>query len=178
MLRLTLLLAALAISMPVLPSGWAWRDAGGRPLPDTAARKSVKGFGGWLLVTSDNDWERKWNASSGVPQFSEATTASEGDRLFVLIFFSNPHLSREGQAEITCDIDVERPDGSYSVHQTDTVCYNGNLAGPPTNVFLALPVIGFVGQHGDPSGKWMVHVLLRDKLGHVQLSLEANFHFE
>ena len=38
----------------------AWKDEQGRPLPNTDSRRSINGFGGWLLVTSDTDWRAKW----------------------------------------------------------------------------------------------------------------------
>jgi hypothetical protein len=162
--------------VPAFGQEWTWTDAQGTRVADVPARKSIKGFGGWLLVTSDQDWEQKWNThSGGPPQFTEATTVRKGSRIFVLIFFANPALSKAKEANVLCDIEVIRPDKSYSQRQREVVCFMGALDGPPTNLYLAVPVIGFVGEDTDPPGRWTVRVSVKDTIRGVKIPLEANF---
>ncbi len=113
-----------------------WRDENAHFAPNTEARNAVDGFGGWLLVTSDADWKQKWETSPNtVPHFVEAHTVARGKHVFILTFFANAKLTETGEADVTCDIDVVRPDGSSSVHQIDAVCFRGQLKGeiPPAS---------------------------------------------
>src|SRR5262245_19969818 len=102
----------LALLLPfawIVPSSgdeWKWKDAQGNRVLDVSARKAIHGLGGWLLVTSDQDWEQKWKTqSSDVPQFHEATTVRKGGRIFILILFANPALSKTKEADVLCDIE-------------------------------------------------------------------------
>ena len=153
-----------------------WIDRQGHSVPASPAQKSIGGFGGWVLVTPDADWEVKWNTPADTtPYFSEAKTVARGQRVFVLIFFANPQLNANRTADVTCDIDVTRPNGTSSMHQTDAVCFRGTLQTDPHHTYLAIPVIGFVGDPGDPAGRWLVAVKLKDNVRHVDLPLNTSF---
>jgi hypothetical protein len=153
-----------------------WRDEHGNFVPNTEARNAVAEFGGWLVVTSDSNWQAKWETSPGtVPTFTEAKTVARGKTIFILTFFANPKLSESGDADVTCDIDVIRPDGSSSVHQVDAVCFRGALRGPATNVYLSAPILNFVGEATDPAGKWSVRVTLKDYIRRVSVPLKTSF---
>src|ERR1700754_877472 len=94
-----------------------WKDQAQRTVEDTDARKSKDGFAGWVVVTSDADWKAKWQSPpETIPRFNEARSVKRGQSVFVLIFFSNP-LVANGTADVTCDIDLTRPDGTSSIHQ-------------------------------------------------------------
>lgn len=153
-----------------------WRDQQGRPAPNSDSRKTLNGFGGWLLVTSDADWQSKWNTQpDAVPSFKEVKTVGMGKQIFALTFFSNPQLNDAGNADITCDIDLIKPDSTSALHQSDTVCFKGKLKGKPNYLYLSAPVIGFVGEKGDPFGDWRVNITLKDNIRHVSLPLKASF---
>ena len=128
------------------------------------------------MVTPDQDWEEKWKTPSDtIPYFSETKSVSFGKKIFVLIFFSNPALSQNGEASVTCDLEVIRPNGTYSIQQSDLVCFKGVLNGPQTNLYLSAPVIVFVGESGDPPGKWEVRVTLKDQVKSTAMQLETSF---
>ncbi len=93
----------------------------------------------------------------------------------MLTFFANPKLTEKGVADVTCDIDVVKPDGTSSVHQVDAVCFRGDLGGPATNVYLSAPILNFVGEPNDPAGKWLVHITLKDNIRRVSLPLKTSF---
>jgi hypothetical protein len=171
-----LIVLFLAIAVLALANDRFWRDEHGKFLPGTESRNAVDGFGGWLVVTSDSDWQAKWETSSDtVPRFTEAKTVARGKTVFILTFFANPKLNENGDADVTCDIDVVKPDGTSSVHQVDVVCFRGALRGPPTNVYLSAPILNFVGESNDPAGKWSVRVTLKDNIRHVSLPLKTSF---
>ena len=101
--------------------------------------------------------------------------ATLGKKIFVLIFFANPAFSQKGEASVTCDLEVKRPDGTYSIQQPGLVCFKGVLDGPQANLYLSAPVIVFVGENGDPPGIWEVRVKLEDEVKSTTIQLETNF---
>ena len=154
--------------------GWVNRD--GTPVPDTDNLKSKKGFGGWVIVTPDEDWSEKWNTPpENVPHFNEASTVSYGDSITILIFIINPAVDKDGQVNIRCDIQVVRPNKTFSIDATDMECLVGSLQGNPRNVRLTAPVIKFVGEPGDPPGNWLVNINLVDKNRGVFIPLKTSF---
>ena len=153
-----------------------WKDSNGKPVPNSESRSSVKDFGGWLLVTPDTDWRSKWETPSDtMPKFNVASAVERGKQIVVLTFFSNPKLTKNGNADVRCDIDVIRPNGSFSVHQSDVTCFQGPLKGNPHNLYLSAPIINFVGDPEDPAGRWVVKVTLKDKIRNVALPLKTSF---
>jgi hypothetical protein len=153
-----------------------FHDQTGHVMPNTDSSKVVKGFGGMVIATSDADWKTKWETPSDTaPNFTVPASVPRGKRIFVLIFFGNPQLDNAGQADISCDIDVIRPNGTTSTHQTDAVCFKGALKGDPHNMFLSTQAIGFVGDPSDPAGKWQFRITLKDNIRHVELPLKTSF---
>jgi len=164
----------LQIQLRKLESGW--KDPLGRIQPDTESRKAANGFGGWLLVTADSDWETKWNTQAEtVPRFSEVRQTERGQPLYALTFFSNPKLTANGDADISCDIDLRKPDGSVSYQQTNATCFKGVLRGRPGYLYLSAPVVRFIGEQDDPHGEWQVRITLKDNVGRIQLPLQTSF---
>jgi hypothetical protein len=177
-LRLPYLLPPLLLAYASLAFGQGtfWRDHRGDPAPDTEARRSKDGFGGWLVVTPDADWRARWERPSGpIPVFTEAKTVGIGENLAVLIVFANPMLDQNGNASIECDIRVTRPNGTTSVDAKKVVCFRGRIQGPPDRVFLSQPIINYVGEAKDPKGRWVVEVDLQDALRGTRVGLKSSF---
>lgn len=167
---------ALALADPARAQELTWKDQQGKPIPETEARRSKNGLGGSLLVTPDADWQEKWNTPADtIAEFKETKSVSRGQRIFILIFFANPRLDANGRANLSCDLDVTRPDGSVSTHQTGMACFQEKLLGGPYHTYLAAPVIGFVGDEADPAGTWTVQVSLKDNLSDTVLPLKTSF---
>jgi hypothetical protein len=144
------------------------------PPPASEARAEARGFSGLLLLTADADWREKWDAAADtIPHFEEAREAAPGEQVFVLLFFSNPKLSGARLADVGCDFDIVRPDGSLALHRSGEACFRGRLQGDPHRVYLSDPVIGFTAEPGDPPGEWTVRATLHDRRRHVSLGLRA-----
>lgn len=155
-----------------------WKDKDGKPVPQTESMRSRNGLLGWLLVTPDANWQEKWETPpETAPHFSVTDTVERGGRVFVLIFFGNLSPAADGSANLTCDIDITRPDGTASMHQADAVCFRGMVKGKvnPGSIFLADQVIGFLGEPSDPAGKWQVRVTLKDNVRKTVLPLSTFF---
>jgi len=156
--------------------GAQWRGADGGPAPDTDARKSLRGFGGWVVITSDVDWKDKWNVSQGqaLPSFNEVSSARRGETLVTLILLANPLPNSSGEVNVRCDLRVTRPDGRVAVNQRNLACMDGR-PDDPSNLFVAGPTLKFVGDEADSAGAWRVDVTLHDAERDVVLELHASF---
>ena len=140
-----------------------WRNKDGKIVPNSDNMKSIKGFGGWLLITSDADWEEKWNTPTYVsPNFNEASNVSYGQRLTILTFFINPKVSDQGTINITCGVKITRPDNKVSVDNQNIECLKDIVIENPRNVHLSPIVIDYIGEEGDPPGEWIVEVNIND----------------
>jgi hypothetical protein len=170
-------LAALLFSSGIGIAGESvWHDKSGKPVPDEDSRKSVAGFGGWLIITSDPDWEQKWETpSSTTPSFNTAETIKLGDRVAILIFFANPKPDVHGAMDIGCDIRVRRANGTVAVDSKDVDCASGPTGPNPTNVKLANQWLNMLAEVGDPPGKWEVDVKVRDRNAKITVPLKASF---
>jgi hypothetical protein len=159
-----------------LAADGGWRSPDGTLVPDTEARKSINGFGAWLVVTSDKYWQEKWKTPPHVrPHFTEAKDVKRGGRLTILIFFVNPKPDARHLVNIRCDIKVVRPDQSVSVNAKDISCMEGELKGSPHYIRLAAPVINFVGEPKDPLGEWRVEVSVTDAFRGTSIPVRASF---
>jgi hypothetical protein len=168
------LLMTLTLTAHAETGGWVTRD--GKSVPNSDAMKSINGFGGWLVVTPDSDWEEKWNTSpETIPNFSEAKDVSYGEKLTILAFYINPKTNASGELDVLCDIKVTRPDGSSSASAKGVKCATGKLQGNPRNIRLTSAVIKYIGEEGDPPGKWIVDVTLTDKARGTAIPLKTHF---
>lgn len=169
-------LCALSISVRAADE-FLWKDAAGKPVALSPARKSAQGFGGMLLITGDADWKEKWmKPSSTPPRIGEIDSIKRGESLNVLIFFSNPMVDKKTlKADIRCNLEVIRPDGKSDIKQENQNCFLGDPGPNLNHVFLANQAIGFVAEPKDPKGVWKVRVALEDKNRKVRLDLETEF---
>ncbi|NOQ80997.1 MAG: hypothetical protein GQ548_00550 [Methylophaga sp.] len=154
--------------------GWLAKD--GSRVKETDNMKSVKGFGGSLLVTPDEDWEEKWNTPSHTtPYFREASTVKYGQKLSILTFFTNPMLDQIGNIHLSCGIKVTRPDGTTSFDQKNIECLKGPFHSDPHSVFLSPVVIHYSGDEGDPAGEWNVEIYITDENRDATVHLKSSF---
>jgi len=153
-----------------------WRDSDGKPVAETEFMKSKDDFGGSVLATTDEDWEKKWNTPPETkPNFNKAGAVPYGKKVFILTFFANPKLDQQGNANVRCDIRIVEPSGKVSLEQKDAACFSGVIQGSPYAMRLSAPVIAFSGDPDDPPGTWAIEVMLRDTVRKVELPLRTTF---
>lgn len=166
----------LLLASPAQAQSGFWRDQSGKPVPETESMKSKSDFAGSLLATIDEDWEKKWNTPPETkPNFNKAKIVPYGKKVFILTFFVNPLIDASGNVNVKCDLKISDPKGKVSLEQKSMVCFSGQLAGSPYNLYLSAPVIVFSGDPGDPPGIWVVNVNLRDENRNVALPLRTTF---
>ena len=154
--------------------GWVTKN--GKPAPNTNNMKSINGFGGWLIITPDKNWEKKWNTPSHTtPYFSEASEVKYGEKLTILTFYINPLVDASGNIKITCGIKITRPNNTISLNQQNIKCINTKLKGNPRNIRLSPVVLKYSGDKGDPAGEWLVEVNINDKNRGVSIPLKSSF---
>jgi len=170
------LLSFLLISSVTFAGSSAWVDGNGEPLPETSARKTVDGFGGWLLVTPDPDWSRNWyRPPRRRPTLPEARYVGYGDRVTILAFYINPATDDEGRIDIRCSVRVIRPGGKVSASSEERQCADPELAGDLQATRISWAVVDYVGEQSNPPGRWVVEVVLTDAVRGASLSLTTDF---
>lgn len=177
----TWILASLLL-LPALPVA---ANVGSRtPAPAVSQKHSsgaavdgtVDGFSALLLITPDADWKAKWETPSDtIPRFATTQEVRRGGKVFILTFFANAKVDATGHANISCDLDVVRPDGSYSQHETGLPCFQGPYETGRSLLVLTGLIVQFSGDPGDPAGKWLVRVRMHDDLRHATVPLDTWF---
>jgi hypothetical protein len=161
---------------PTVQGRASLRDSSGAPVAETEATKSKDDFGGSLLATTDEDWEKKWNTPpEAKPNFNMAGSVPYGKKVYILTFFANPKLDEQGKASVRCDIRILTPTGKVSFEQKDATCFAGTIQGSSYAWRLSEPVIAFSGDPDDPQGTWAIEVMLRDVIRKVELLLRTTF---
>jgi len=176
-----IVITLIFISSIAIAENIGWRDKDGNPVPNTDAMKTINDFGGWLVVTPDKDWEEKWNTpAENIPYFSEAKDVGYGQELTILIFFTNPKADDKGLMNVTCDIQIIRPDETYSIDAKDVSC--ANWKAPPEqykyNLLLSQAVIKYVGEPNDLPGIWKVLINLKDRNSGIEVPLKTEFYLK
>ena len=178
MKRISAALLVLSLALPGLAAepaaGWRTRD--GKPVPDSDAMRTVQGFSGRLLITSDSDWQAKWDTPPDhTPNFTIAEEVGSGGSLTMLTFLANPKVGADGMTDVACVFLIRRPDGSASTGARDLPCFKVKLAGNPTHTYLSTTNLQFIAEPGDPPGRWTMQLTLKDRLRGVEIPLSASF---
>ncbi len=158
------------------PADGFWRDPQGRFLPDTEAMKSSRGFGGSLLVTNDEGWEREWNTPPDhTPVLKKAVNVAIGEKVRILVLFANPQTDAQRIAKVLCDLRIRDPRGRLVHEQRAMPCYRGTLEGSSnaTRLSQTVPVIDTKADY--PKGTWVVTVDLLDAQRNTLLPLRTSF---
>lgn len=154
-----------------------WTDMQGHRHADTESARSVEGFSAMLVMTSDPHWREKWDTPpETVVEFKAASEVSLGGSLEILTLIANPKVDpTTGKANVTCDVTLRRPDSSVSIEQKDLPCFQAAPQGDPRNVQLTDVQIAFLAEPGDPPGRWLVAVVVHDRVRGVELPLRTSF---
>lgn len=154
--------------------GWVAKD--GTRIPNSDNQKSINGFGGYLVVTPDEDWAEKWNTPVlNIPYFSETKEVHYGEKLTILPFYINPKADQSGNISIYCNIRITKPTGKTSIDQNNIPCAVEKLNGDPRNVRLTQTVIHYIGEEKDPAGQWIVELTIIDKNRNISVPLKTTF---
>ena len=173
-MRIILLFVLLFFPGNLLAEGWI--DQYGYPLPNSEDQKTIAGFSGWLLITSDQDWKEKFDTEESVlPQFTTVNEIGLGEKITILTLYKNPQTNANNTINLTCDLRITRPDGTLSYDETDLECASEELIGPAENIRRTYLVIDFIAELTDPYGFWTIEVILRDENAKIAIPLKKSF---
>lgn len=174
-LSLLLVIAAAMGASASTGEEMGWRDEKGQLVQNTDDRKAISGFGASVIITTDADWEKKWNTPAATtPKFTTTEKLRIGEQGTFLIFFANPKLDSNGSIDVTCDIKIIRPNG-ITTENTGLKGFTGKLNGSPENTYLTESIIRFVGEQSDPLGEWVIDISVRDNIRQVVVPLKLKF---
>ena len=165
----------LLLSASVPARDAQWYSAEGEPLPDTEARKFVDGFGAWLLTTANTHW----SDHTAYAQRALALAVSEpvsvvvrGQVISVLIFVMNPAANGFDQTDVSCDVQVIRPDGTQERRHRLPCLARANFGGSQ-NLYRTDMMLEFEGEPADPPGTWTVLAEIKDHVRDTPVKLRT-----
>lgn len=169
-----LICAALLFVLTAASPAFAQWKSGGEPAPDTPDRKSVKGFGGHLIVVEDPQGFIKEWLKPEPPQIHPAAVV-KGDKLlgaFVLFAGCKPDAERVCNAEV--DYALYKPDGSLLEERKAQPLWKKE-APPAPNVQLSSAILVFGLARTRPDGEYKVKAVVHDLNADVSFELETKF---
>ncbi|HLP09200.1 MAG TPA: hypothetical protein VK178_13630 [Opitutaceae bacterium] len=164
-------LAALAEAAQPNPG----RGTGGdRAVVGSEWRQVRDGFGAAVVVTADPEWKRKWGApGSKLPRVDQTNSLRVGEKVWALLFLTNPTADTEGNVDVTCDLRMVRPNGKVTEHRDLRALHCRTVPVPRT--YLSEFVLTMVGEENDPVGEWVVEFTVRDKVRGVAVPVTGRY---
>jgi hypothetical protein len=141
---------------------------------DSESQKATNGFGAMLFLTEDKKFFDAWEDSTP-PHFTPVSTARRGVPVFTVVIFAGPGLRPNGEADVTFDITVRKPDGSVYAEQKNVVASQDRADPSPKALHLARDYMGIRIEPKDPAGNYTVEAVVRDRVKKVELRLQQRF---
>jgi hypothetical protein len=105
------------------------------------------------------DWWYAVPAQFG-PKLALVSSVSKGEYFNIIPFFKNYGVASNGQANITYDIEIIRPDGSIDEAMKDCAGHDGKATSP--NLIPARAVLRLCFDPDDPYGEYTINVTAYD----------------
>jgi hypothetical protein len=154
----------------------SWRKDG-KPMPNTPGMKSKNGFGAALFLTENARIFEDWNKPE-TPKLTPVEKARRNIPIFTVILFTEPGTNTSGDANVTGDIIVRRPDGGIYGEQRNTVLWKHKYVAHSRGTQLSEGYLAIRIEPKDPAGTYTVEVIVRDHIKNVALTLKATFKVE
>lgn len=161
-------LAAIAVGVAVLlslavPSVALAKTADSRVSEECQTRREINGFAATVCITPDPDWKTKCLAPrKTVPRVEQTASLRIGEKVWALIFVTNPLPDATGNVNVTCDLRMVRPNGKISEHR-DLPALRKKLEGTNRLTHLSEFVLTMKGEETDPVGEWVIEIVVHDK---------------
>ena len=169
-----LLMAVLIVSLCSTASTLARWKKGDEPVPDTADRKSVRGFGGHLIVVADpqkfmEDWQKP-----EMPHIEPVKETKRGELLGAFVLFAGCTTDTQGKCNAEVDYAFYRPDGKLVGERKNQPLWK-EAAPPVPNIQLSRAILGIRLEAADPLGEYIVKAKVSDLNAQVSFELETKF---
>lgn len=174
-LRICLLCAVALLATFAVADTDAKRNAKADPAAEVEWRRTNNGFGAMVVVTADPQWKRKWSApTSRVPRVAPAKGLRIGEKVWALLFLTNPLQDEKGNVDVTCDLRMIRPNGRISEHR-DVKALRKKTIPVPGQTYMSEFVLTMVGEEKDPVGEWVVEFVVRDRKRGVEVPVVSRY---
>ncbi len=125
-------------------------------------RKVRDGFGAAVVVTADPEWKRKWGTPGNkLPRIEQAGSLRIGEKVWALLFLTNPSFDGAGYVDVTCDLRMIRPNGKVTEHRALRALRTKTIPVPQT--YMSEFVLTMVGEENDPVGEWVLEFVVHDR---------------
>ena len=172
-LQRTLMSAILMVCAASQAEDFVWRKDG-KPIADTDTQKARDGFGAMLLLIDDPKFFEDWKKPEP-PRLTTVTNATRMVPIHATVIFAGAARNKNGEANVTCDVTIRKPDGSVYGQRKGLVATDGPGTLSPTTLQLARERLAVRIEPHDPSGTYRVEVTVRDKVRKIDLPLTQQF---
>lgn len=147
----------------------------GEAAPETTEwRAASEGFGAAVVITADPEWKRKWSAPAAkLPQIEQARSLQIGQKVWALLFLTNPSADRTGSVDVTCDLRMVRPNGKVTERRDLRVLRKKTVPVPRT--YMSEFVLTMTGEETDPVGEWVLEFVVHDRVRGVALPITGRY---
>ncbi len=142
--------------------------------PDSLIQKdeyNKDGFSVIFLLTDDTTFYQKW-ALPETPHISTQDTFKRGQTALPIIIFATDGKDDKGNANLTCDLTVTKPDGSMYAHFDGLTIWKDE---PAPVMELSWSKIDIALEHNDPLGVYRVHATVHENNKKVNVNLNLAF---
>jgi|GEM_PF-982625 len=127
-----------------------------------------------FFVTGDANFFTEWQKPD-MPQISPVKIYKRGDDIFPIIIFGTDGKDDKGNADLTYDIDVKRPDGSIYGHFDQLVIWKDE---PATMLYLAKQPLKIHIEKGDPAGIYRIDASVYENNKKMKINFSLAFKVE
>lgn len=153
-----------------------WKEEG-KHVEDTAARKTVNGFGANLVLADrPKEFMQEWSKPEK-PELWSTSVAKRGEPLAAFILFAGCLPDDRGVCNTEVDFRVFKPDGSLWAERKGLELWK-KVAPPAANTQLSTANIIIRIQPNDSAGEYKVKASVRDLNRKVSFDLEEKFKVE
>jgi hypothetical protein len=150
-----------------------WKSDG-KLANDEPNRKTIKGFGGQLLVVQDpRKFIEMWKKPE-TPQFESAKQVGFDESIGILVLFAGCKEGEKGACNTEVDYTVYKPDGSIFAERKKQPLWK-EMGPPRKNTQLGRAILPFRMVKDNPSGKYKVKAKISDLNADISFDLETQF---
>jgi hypothetical protein len=92
-----------------------------------------------------------------------------------VILFADPGIDAAGNANVTFDMTIRKPDGTLYIPAKTGECWRGGYSAASHNLQLSKGHMAIQIASGDPAGVYTIEVNVHDNIKKVDLPLKTTF---
>jgi len=167
---LTLVLLTLLVCTPVAAQ---WKANNERTV-ETPDQKSVRGFGGHLILVEDpRAFIQEW-IKPQTPKINPANEVTREMSLGAFVLFAGCRPDKNGICNAEVDYTIYKPDGTVFVEREHQPLWK-DAAPPPPIIQLSSAILMFRMRDGDTSGEYKIKAKVSDLNADISFELERKF---